>query len=66
MLTSHDMDEVDRLCNRVAIMEAGEVKALGTPTELKRSWCSREDASMEDVFFAVTGNRMEEEAAENG
>ncbi|MBE3576978.1 MAG: ABC transporter ATP-binding protein [Limnochordales bacterium] len=65
VLTSHDMDEVDRLCDRVAIMEAGEVKALGTPAELKRTWCGREDASMEDVFFAVTGNLMEEETAEN-
>ena len=34
MLTTHYMDEAERLCDRVAIVDAGRVIALGTPAEL--------------------------------
>lgn len=34
LLTTHYMDEADRLCDRVAIVDHGQVIALGTPTEL--------------------------------
>jgi ABC-2 type transport system ATP-binding protein len=37
LLTTHAMDEADRLCERVAIMDAGRILALGSPSELKRS-----------------------------
>jgi ABC-2 type transport system ATP-binding protein len=37
MLTTHYMEEADKLCNRVAIMDHGKILALDTPTELKRS-----------------------------
>jgi ABC-2 type transport system ATP-binding protein len=37
LLTTHYMEEADKLCNRVAIMDHGKVLALGTPTELKQS-----------------------------
>jgi ABC-2 type transport system ATP-binding protein len=37
MLTTHYMEEADRLCNRVAIMDHGRILALDTPAELKRS-----------------------------
>lgn len=36
LLTTHYMEEADRLCERVAIMDHGRILALGTPTELKR------------------------------
>jgi ABC-2 type transport system ATP-binding protein len=36
LLTTHYMEEADRLCGRVAIMDHGRILALGTPTELKR------------------------------
>jgi ABC-2 type transport system ATP-binding protein len=35
-LTTHNMDEADRLCDRVAIIDRGRVLATGEPTELKR------------------------------
>jgi ABC-2 type transport system ATP-binding protein len=37
MLTTHYMEEADKLCHRVAIMDHGKILALDTPTELKRS-----------------------------
>jgi ABC-2 type transport system ATP-binding protein len=37
MLTTHYMEEADKLCNRVAIMDHGRILALNTPAELKRS-----------------------------
>jgi ABC-2 type transport system ATP-binding protein len=37
LLTTHYMEEADRLCNRVAIMDHGRILALGTPSELKQS-----------------------------
>jgi ABC-2 type transport system ATP-binding protein len=37
MLTTHYMEEADKLCDRVAIMDHGKILALGTPGELKRS-----------------------------
>ena len=37
LLTTHDMDEATRLCDRIAIMDYGRVIALGTPAELVQS-----------------------------
>ena len=37
LLTTHYMDEAERLCDRVAIMDHGKVIALGTPWELVES-----------------------------
>ena len=36
MLTTHYMEEADRLCERVAIMDHGKLLALDTPDGLKR------------------------------
>ena len=37
LLTTHYMEEADKLCDRLAIMDHGKILALDTPTELKRS-----------------------------
>ena len=37
VLTTHNMEEADDLCRRVAIVDHGKVIAIGTPGELKRS-----------------------------
>jgi ABC-2 type transport system ATP-binding protein len=37
MLTTHNMEEADRLCDRVAIMDHGRILALDTPEALKQS-----------------------------
>src|ERR1700685_2869296 len=37
LLTTHYMEEADKLCDRVAIMDHGRILALGTPAELKHA-----------------------------
>jgi ABC-2 type transport system ATP-binding protein len=36
LLTTHDMDEADQLCERIAIMDHGHILQFDTPTELKK------------------------------
>jgi ABC-2 type transport system ATP-binding protein len=47
IITSHYMEEVERLCGRVAVMFAGRIVAAGTPAELKSRYKLKQ---MEDVF----------------
>jgi ABC-2 type transport system ATP-binding protein len=37
LLTTHYMDEADKLCRRLAIMDHGRILAMGTPAELKQT-----------------------------
>ncbi len=37
LITTHYMEEADKLCDRIAIVDHGSLVALGTPTELKNS-----------------------------
>lgn len=60
VICTHDMDEADRLCDRVAIMASGRFEAIGTSAELK----SRYGGSLEEVFFRLIGSPLDEEAAE--
>ncbi|MEC9488372.1 MAG: ABC transporter ATP-binding protein [Halanaerobium sp.] len=39
-LTSHNMEEVEKLCHRVAFLDAGQIAAMGTPEELKLKYTS--------------------------
>ncbi len=63
ILTSHDMAESERLCQRVAFIHGGKFVAQGTPAQLKARYGSRD---LEDVFFTVTGKsfKAEEEVAD--
>jgi ABC-2 type transport system ATP-binding protein len=56
-VTTHQMEEADRQCERIAIMDLGEIAALGTSAELREQFGA---ASLEDVFTAATGGRLEE------
>jgi ABC-2 type transport system ATP-binding protein len=57
LLTSHDMGEADRLCDRIAIIDNGRIVALDTATGLKAR-C--ETDSMEEVFMQLTGRSLED------
>ncbi|MBX5475872.1 MAG: ABC transporter ATP-binding protein [Clostridia bacterium] len=59
LLTSHDMDEVERLCDRVAVMNDGRVIAVDTPQKLKQRYAGP-GGTLEDVFLRLTGRDWEE------
>ncbi len=61
VITSHDMAEVDNLCDRVAIIDSGKFIALDTPEALKKLVGSDvENISLENVFMSLTGKGLEE------
>lgn len=60
VLTTHYMDEAEHLCDRVAIMDRGQVLQLDTPRLLcaaldERSEPGARPATLEDVFLDLTG-----------
>ena len=66
-LTTHDMDEAEALCDRIAFLVGGRIVAEGTPLELRRSVAggrSVDSIDMEDVFMELTGRRVEEDEEE--
>jgi ABC-2 type transport system ATP-binding protein len=66
MLTTHYMDEAELLCDRVAIMDNGEIIQLDTPKKLIRQLLDKgfkkeqkvEQANLEDVFIDLTGKGL--------
>ena len=70
LLTTHYMEEAERLCDRVAIVDHGRVVALGTPAELIDSVDfshlpppepRKTHATLEDVFVSLTGRTLRDE-----
>ena len=60
LLTTHYMEEADILCDRVALLHLGRLRAVGTPEELKAALGP--GASLEDVFRHHTGESLEGQA----
>ena len=58
LLTTHYMDEADRLCERIAILNHGRLAALGSPVELKAQ--QGPGATLDNVFARYTGDVQEE------
>jgi ABC-2 type transport system ATP-binding protein len=70
VLTTHYMEEAERLCDRVAIVDHGHVIALGSPNELMESIDvshlpppepRKTTATLEDVFVSLTGRTLRDE-----
>jgi ABC-2 type transport system ATP-binding protein len=60
LLTTHYMDEADKLCDRIAIVDHGKLVALDTPRALKASIPGREaeTVTLDDVFVHYTGHDL--------
>ncbi|WP_254609385.1 ATP-binding cassette domain-containing protein [Burkholderia lata] len=61
LLTTHYLEEAERLCDRVAIMNRGRIAALGAPDDLTRALGS--GATFEDVFERYTNGDMASQGA---
>ena len=60
LITTHYMDEADKLCDRIAIVDHGKLVALDSPDALKASIPGREPGtvSLDDVFVHYTGRDL--------
>ncbi len=57
LLTTHDLDEAERLSDRVGVIHAGRLVAEGSVEELTERQGARD---LEEVFMSLTGRRLEE------
>ena len=53
LLMSHDMDEIARLCDRMAVLDDGRIVAQGTPASL-----AAPGETLEDAFIRLTGHAL--------
>ena len=61
VITTHDMNEADALCDRIAILDDGKIVALDTPEGLKNSVRRNgHQPSLEEVFMELTGKELVE------
>ena len=58
LLTTHDMEEADVLCDTLAILHQGTIGVTGSPLELKAS--VGPEATLDDVFVAFSGGTIQE------
>jgi len=61
LLTSHDMSEAERLCERIGLLAAGRLVAEGTADDL-RAQAGKSD--LDDVFIELTGEKLVDEEKE--
>ncbi len=55
ILTTHYMEEAERLCDRVAIMDAGRITSIDTPSALM----AVHGGNLEEVYLKLTGRKLE-------
>jgi ABC-2 type transport system ATP-binding protein len=69
LLTTHDMDEAEALCDRIAVIDGGRIVALDTPQALKEGVARQRgdlnhEVTLTDVFMNYTGRDWEQDEAE--
>ena len=60
VLTTHYMEEAERLCDDIAIMDKGRVIARGGPIELIRTHCRRATVSLPKPLLPESINRVDD------
>jgi ABC-2 type transport system ATP-binding protein len=62
VLTTHDLDEADRLCDRIAVLDEGRVVADDTPGGLKAMVAAehRQPPTLQSVFMTYTGRSLDD------
>lgn len=63
LLTTHDLAEADRLCDRLSILDRGRLVVEGTPDELKAKVALEHDLppTLESVFMTWTGRSLDDD-----
>lgn len=62
MMSTHTLEVAQRLCDRVAIIQQGEIRAQGTLDELRAiAGSNGRESGLEDVFLRLTGERATRE-----
>jgi ABC-2 type transport system ATP-binding protein len=64
LLTTHYMEEAQALCDRVALMHLGSLRAIGETDELRHELGP--DATLEDVFRHYTGDTLRDDELTKG
>ncbi|HTZ42193.1 MAG TPA: ATP-binding cassette domain-containing protein [Candidatus Omnitrophota bacterium] len=59
-LTTHYMEEADRIADRIAVIDNGKIIEIGPPGKLKKDTKSK---TLEDAFLKLTGHNIREESA---
>jgi ABC-2 type transport system ATP-binding protein len=59
-LTTHYMEEAEKISDKVAIIDHGKIVKMGTPDEIKKKTKSK---TLEDAFLKLAGHAIREEAA---
>jgi ABC-2 type transport system ATP-binding protein len=63
LLSTHDLEEAERLCDRVVILDRGRILAEGTPEALRAEHgVSSDGSSLEDVFLRLTGKSFDDDS----
>lgn len=70
LLTTHDMEEAEILCDRISFIAGGRLVAEGTPVELRARVAAQRgldlhEVNMETVFMEITGRSIEEDEEED-
>jgi ABC-2 type transport system ATP-binding protein len=61
VITTHDMEEAERICDRIAVIHEGQIVAEGTAQELKElALNGRGEPTLEKIFFKFTGEEWDE------
>ncbi len=68
VLTTHDLAEAERLCERISILDGGRTVAEDTPEGLKRLVAEQhgQPPTLESVFMTFTGRSHDEDVEEDG
>jgi ABC-2 type transport system ATP-binding protein len=68
VLTTHDLEEADRLCGQIAVLNDGSVVAMDSPDGLKRLVAERhgQEPTLHNVFMTYTGRSLDEDVEEDG
>ncbi len=61
LLTTHDMQEAEELCDRLTILQKGDILVEGKTTELKRKHTKSGHGSLQEVFLSLTGKEYQKE-----